>query len=80
MSATDTFTRVAAFGPEALTRLGRGFDETWQKCGNFRHRESRAGAHEARPAILLELAKDGQFTPAELVRTGHSQNARPRTA
>lgn len=69
MSTSDAFTRDSSFAPEALTLLRQCFDECWQEIGGNFSSDTVEAARSKLATILLELAKDGQLSPAELVQT-----------
>ena len=60
-----------SFEPASLHMLGEMFDEVWAciapDIGN--RREDVEAARNRLAAILLKLAKDGQFGPLQITRT-----------
>ena len=45
------------------------FDESWQEIGGNFSTDSAQAARSKLATMLLELAKDGQLSPAQLVQT-----------
>lgn len=59
------------FDPEALSMLAELFDEVWTSVASL-YGDDRRSIEEARTrlaTIIIELAKDRQFSPLEIART-----------